>query len=220
MWNFALELNAGLHDMSSSIWEQCGSLLSHSTSALPQVPCAPYLATQLSQPLGAVPSLPVAAALDLVGDFRINDGCSWPKLNVAPKSPDEDLVLDAAGAHLPSNVARFLRPYQLEGVKFIYSHFARGQGCILADDMGLGKTVQTIAFFYAVLKKSGTQADADALGFRNHESPKVLLVLPASVMYQWQGELDNWMCCSICMYHGGEPVVSRASMCCAAVGRL
>jgi SNF2 family DNA or RNA helicase len=191
--------------MSSSIWEQCGCLLSRSSlseSSGAQLP--------LSQPQASVPLLPVAAALDIIGDFRVNDGCTWPKLNVAPKSADEDLILESTVgcvAYLPSNVAKFLRPYQLEGVKFIYSHFARGQGCILADDMGLGKTVQAIAFFYVILSKSGTQSDEDALSFRNHESPKVLLVLPASVMYQWKGEIENWMCCDICMYHGSKLVI-------------
>jgi SNF2 family DNA or RNA helicase len=193
--------------MSSSIWEQCGALLpSRSLSAL-QVPSATHpLNSDLQSStlsIGAPPALPVAAALDLVGDFRVDDGFSWPKLNVAPKSRDEDLILDT-GACLPSTVAKFLRPYQLEGVKFIHSHFVRGQGCILADDMGLGKTVQTIAFVYVILHKSGARSDADALALRNLHSPKILLVLPASVMYQWQGELDNWMCCSICIYHGSE----------------
>jgi hypothetical protein len=200
--------------MSASIWEQCGSLLS-SSSLLPG-PHASSAAqfhtssSQLSQQLPAAPALPVAAALDLISDFRANDGCSWPKLNVAPKSSDVDLVLDSSGAILPSNIAKFLRPYQLDGVKFVYSHFARGQGCILADDMGLGKTVQTIAFLYVVLNKSGTLADEDALNLRNQESPKVLLVMPASVMYQWQSELDNWMCCSVCMFHGSAPTVTLA----------
>jgi hypothetical protein len=166
--------------------------------------------SQLSQQLPAAPALPVAAALDLISDFRANDGCSWPKLNVAPKSSDIDLVLDSSGTILPSNIAKFLRPYQLDGVKFVYSHFARGHGCILADDMGLGKTVQTIAFLCVVLNKSGTLADEDALNLRNQESPKVLLVMPASVMYQWQSELDNWMCCSVCMFHGSAPTVTLA----------
>jgi SNF2 family DNA or RNA helicase len=195
----------GAKIMSSSIWEQCGYLLS--PSSLNDASGA-----QLSQTTAAVAALPVAAALDLDGDFRANDGCTWPKLNVAPKSTDEDLILDSSGAHLPRNVAKFLRPYQLEGVKFIYSHYARDQGCILADDMGLGKTVQTIAFFYVLLNKTGTQADEDALGYRNVDSPKVLLVLPASVMYQWQGELDNWMCCSACLYHGSKCVVLRSNL--------
>jgi len=120
--------------MSVSIWEQCGSLLSSNVVLPSPLPSS----SQLSQPVAAVPALPVAAALDLIGDFRVNDGFSWPKLNVAPKSSNEDLILDAAGACLPASVAKFLRPYQLDGVKFIHSHFVRGGGCILADDMGLG----------------------------------------------------------------------------------
>jgi len=35
-----------------------------------------------------------------------------------------------------------LRPYQLEGVRWLANHFRNGVGCILADEMGLGKTCQ------------------------------------------------------------------------------
>ncbi|MCR5490975.1 MAG: SNF2 helicase associated domain-containing protein, partial [Bacilli bacterium] len=38
-----------------------------------------------------------------------------------------------------------LRPYQVDGVKWLYSHARRKLPGILADEMGLGKTLQTIA---------------------------------------------------------------------------
>jgi SNF2 family DNA or RNA helicase len=191
--------------MSSSIWEQCGAVLSRDS----MLGGAAALATQkLSSQTHAcpAPSLPVAAALDLIGDFRVDDDYSWPKLNVSPKSKNEDLVLHPSGAVLPSAIAQFLRPYQREGVAFIYSHYQRGQGCILADDMGLGKTVQAIAFFWVVLNKTGSRDDLHALAVRCPDSPKVLLVLPASVMYQWRAELETWMPCNVCIYHGGKPL--------------
>lgn len=35
-----------------------------------------------------------------------------------------------------------LRPYQVEGVRWLAQRCARRHGCILADEMGLGKTLQ------------------------------------------------------------------------------
>ena len=35
-----------------------------------------------------------------------------------------------------------LRPYQLDGVRWLAERDSRGHGCILGDEMGLGKTLQ------------------------------------------------------------------------------
>ena len=65
-----------------------------------------------------------------------------------------------------------LRPYQLEGVRFLRS----SDSALLADEMGLGKTVQT-----AVALKLGRQ-----------EFRRVLLVAPTSLCLNWQRELETW----------------------------
>lgn len=39
-----------------------------------------------------------------------------------------------------------LRPYQLEGVRWLAERHADGHGCILGDEMGLGKTLQVADF--------------------------------------------------------------------------
>lgn len=51
-------------------------------------------------------------------------------------------------------------------------------GGLLADEMGLGKTVQTIAFLLDYLEE--------------HPSGQVLIVAPASVLYNWYHELDRF----------------------------
>ena len=38
-----------------------------------------------------------------------------------------------------------LRPYQLNGFRWLAGNIHNGFGCILADDMGLGKTLQCLA---------------------------------------------------------------------------
>ena len=43
---------------------------------------------------------------------------------------------------VPGLINQYLRDYQRDGIRFLYSHFAKDQGGLLGDDMGLGKTVQ------------------------------------------------------------------------------
>lgn len=45
----------------------------------------------------------------------------------------------------PPPIAGDLRPYQMDGLKWLDYLYAHGLGGCLADDMGLGKTVQTLA---------------------------------------------------------------------------
>ena len=52
-----------------------------------------------------------------------------------------------------------LRPYQRDGVRFLWDRVGRNAGGILCDDMGLGKTVQVIALLSALYEKSGTSED-------------------------------------------------------------
>jgi SNF2 family DNA or RNA helicase len=76
-------------------------------------------------------------------------------------------------AEVPEPIPGFrgkLRPYQLDGVRFIV---ARNLDAILADEMGLGKTVMTIA---AVLAKDA----------------RALVVGPANVLYNWADEIDRF----------------------------
>lgn len=74
------------------------------------------------------------------------------------------------------NVAVELRDYQQLGVKWLSMLDRYGFGGILADDMGLGKTLQTIAFLTSHL---------------NPDS-KVLILAPASLIYNWQEECQRF----------------------------
>ncbi len=70
-----------------------------------------------------------------------------------------------------------LRGYQENGYHWLnkMSHF--GFGACLADDMGLGKTVQMIAFLEY---------------HRVHNGGQVLLILPASLIGNWQKEIEKF----------------------------
>jgi len=72
-----------------------------------------------------------------------------------------------------------LRPYQKDGVSWLLFLSELGLGACLADDMGLGKTVQVIALLLALKK-------------RRSDAPPSLLVLPASLVSNWMGELERF----------------------------
>lgn len=70
-----------------------------------------------------------------------------------------------------------LRPYQYTGFSWLSYMQNLGFGACLADDMGLGKTIQVIAF----LEK-----------FRVEKGGKVLLIIPASLIGNWEKEIKKF----------------------------
>ncbi len=74
-----------------------------------------------------------------------------------------------------------LRPYQSDGVRWLAGLHGLGLGACLADDMGLGKTVQVLAFLNAIRRKGKKEVTAPSL-----------LVLPASLLANWQQEIKRF----------------------------
>ncbi len=75
----------------------------------------------------------------------------------------------------PEDFQKVLRPYQLEGFKWLTMLAKFGFGGILADDMGLGKTLEIISFLASDLVAEPT-----------------LIVCPMSLVYNWENECDKW----------------------------
>lgn len=75
----------------------------------------------------------------------------------------------------PTGLRATLRPYQLDGYRWLSYLLDHGLGGVLADDMGLGKTVQALATVLR-LKEAG-RLDRPAL-----------VVAPTSVIATWVGE--------------------------------
>lgn len=70
-----------------------------------------------------------------------------------------------------------LRPYQQLGLNWLGLMRKLGLGALLADDMGLGKTIQVLALLDHLHKSTPL---------------KSLLVVPASLLGNWQSELDKF----------------------------
>lgn len=81
-------------------------------------------------------------------------------------------------AVLPKSFQATLRPYQKSGYTWLNYMDRLGFGACLADDMGLGKTVQVLAYLEKLRK---TKKDA-----------RVLLVVPASLLGNWQKEAQKF----------------------------
>jgi SNF2 family DNA or RNA helicase len=75
----------------------------------------------------------------------------------------------------PDGLRAELRPYQLEGFRWLNFLMTHQLGGILADDMGLGKTLQALALICRV-----KAVDPGA--------PPFLVVAPTSVVSNWAGE--------------------------------
>ncbi len=75
----------------------------------------------------------------------------------------------------PPGLRATLRPYQARGLDWLWFCARTGLGACLADDMGLGKTIQVLA---ALLRKKQEMPS----------SPPSLLVVPASLIGNWQRE--------------------------------
>ena len=89
-----------------------------------------------------------------------------------------DLKLETKDFPVPKNFKGTLRPYQLEGYRWMRTRQVAGLGACLADDMGLGKTVQTLCLLQS-LKEQG-------------ETLPTLLVMPTSLLYNWEMEAKKF----------------------------
>lgn len=76
---------------------------------------------------------------------------------------------------LSKQALQTLRPYQLDGVKYLLSLHDYSFGGILADEMGLGKTVEAISYMVAL-----------------KEEMPILIIAPKAVLYNWESEIHKF----------------------------
>ncbi len=98
---------------------------------------------------------------------------------------ETDRVLDLSG------LKSTLRPYQEQGVNWLWFLYCHGLSGLLCDDMGLGKTHQAMALLAGVVN-----GDVEK---RN----KYLVVCPTSVIYHWEELLKKFLPqIRVCTYYG------------------
>jgi non-specific serine/threonine protein kinase len=73
-----------------------------------------------------------------------------------------------------------LRPYQTQGVQWLWCLYQLQLGGCLADDMGLGKTIQILALLLMIKYQPATQPQPH------------LLILPASLLDNWKMEIQKF----------------------------
>jgi SNF2 family DNA or RNA helicase len=94
-------------------------------------------------------------------------------------------------AALPATIKADLRPYQLDGFRWLQFLASHGLHGILADDMGLGKTLQTLAHL--------ATEHAKAPGLPS------LVIAPTSVVPNWAAEVAKFAPhLKLLVLHGGD----------------
>lgn len=134
------------------------------------------------------------------------------------------------GKRLQTNeVKATLRNYQKEGVKWINYLYENNMGGCLADDMGLGKTLQTITMLAKVYtslsnqgKATGSSGGKRSTGARvlrgglaknetGGEASPSLIVMPRSLLFNWQDELQKFAPqLTYYIYYGGQRNLDEA----------
>lgn len=79
-----------------------------------------------------------------------------------------------------------LRPYQKQGVDWLFFLYDSGFHGILADEMGLGKTVQVLAFLSCFERKPH------------------LIIVPTSLVFNWRHEIEKFLPHVHCLVHEGS----------------
>lgn len=100
--------------------------------------------------------------------------------NIAKDKSFENLInnlknLDNEKYLVPENFKEILRPYQVDGFKWLSLLKDNGFGALLADEMGLGKTIQVITLLKTIKNRK-----------------RCLVVCPASLVYNWSNEINKF----------------------------
>jgi len=121
------------------------------------------------------------------------------KKPVAWSELDKLILLDSIPAATPpSGLKTELRKYQIEGLNWMLWLKSANLGGCLADDMGLGKTIQTLALLLYNRENDtnyrGQPVNAEPTLF--DPPPEIhtsLVVVPASLVYNWENEIKRFV---------------------------
>lgn len=95
---------------------------------------------------------------------------------------------------MPASLRATLRPYQVEGYRWLTFLYEHRMGGILADDMGLGKTVQALALLaHAMEEHRAASERAAERGESVEPFAPFLVVAPTSVISNWAAEAERFL---------------------------
>ena len=102
----------------------------------------------------------------------------------------------AGEAPVPEGMRATLRPYQLEGYRWLDFLRQAGLGGVLADDMGLGKTVQVLAAVQRLIEQREEAQGSEPAGSGDPGEPEgtgpVLVIAPTSVVGSWVEQAERF----------------------------
>lgn len=118
---------------------------------------------------------------------------------------------------VPDEIRAELRPYQIDGFKWLCLLRENNLGGCLADDMGLGKTLQTITLLQDtvnqrknLISEINRDQSSDA---QNTKKPKIytrkpsLIIMPVSLIHNWEFEIMRFSpFLKILKYWGGNRI--------------
>ncbi len=123
-----------------------------------------------------------------IGQDEIDDGArNWSRVEAGPwlqrvlerlRQPAGDMAIDPE-----SGINASLRPYQADGVRWLWFATQLGLGTCLADDMGLGKTLQVISLIVQLKQQRTATVETAA---------PCLLIVPTSLLGNWQREVARF----------------------------
>ena len=91
---------------------------------------------------------------------------------------------------VPKSLKNVLRSYQRHGFRWLKTMDKCGFGGILADDMGLGKTLQVITML--LYEYESISLSQNAKDFESDNDFLALIVCPASLVYNWESEIEHF----------------------------
>lgn len=108
------------------------------------------------------------------------DGADWSSIHAGEWLANtlRELRQPGAAERVPQGLQATLRPYQLDGLRWLHLLARLRLGACLADDMGLGKTVQVLALLLTRREEEGPAPN--------------LLVAPASLLGNWAAEAERF----------------------------
>lgn len=128
--------------------------------------------------LSGLVKVPVYRALYLDSVLKEGNGITFYRDNLFRAVVRGMKSVEDSDYVVPASLQQVLRSYQKTGYRWLKTLDVNGFGGILADDMGLGKTIQIIALL---------QSEAE-----EHPESQSLIVCPASLVYNWENELNRF----------------------------